>query len=431
MLALAMVLAPTLIYGQTQSGTLDTSFGTAGKVTTDFAGSGDGAAAVAVQPDGKIVVAGAATINGGADFALARYTSSGALDTTFGRGGKVTTDFGGIYEGATSVAVQRDGKIVVAGGSVVGLFNEFALARYNINGTLDSSFGTGGKVLTAFRCTTASICGNGAISAQAYSVAVQPDGRIVAAGQANIDGGYDFALARYNSNGALDAGFGRGGEVTTDFGLLTQGFSFAQGSSLAIQPDGKLVLAGQALINGSYDFALARYNSNGTLDTSFSTGGRVTTSFGGPNNAAFSVAVQRDGKLVAAGITTLSKGGDFALARYNSNGSLDTSFGAGGKVTTDIAGPSDLVNSIAVQLDGKIVAAGRIFINGDYHSALARYNSNGMLDTSFGRSGKVTAVFGSAREGVSSVAIQPDQKIVAAGGVDVNGSSDFALARFN
>jgi uncharacterized delta-60 repeat protein len=190
-------------------------------------------------------------------------------------------------------------------------------------------------------------------------------------------------------------------------------------------------VAGQAFINGGYDFALARYNSNGTLDTSFSTDGKVTTNFGSPNDAAFSVAVQSDGKIVAAGGTIFSTGGDFALVRYDSNGTLDTSFGRGGKVTTDIAGPSDSVNSLAVQLDGKIVAAGRIFINGAYHSVLASYNSNGMLDTSFGRGGKVTAIFGGSEEGVSSVAVQPDEKIVVAGGVAVNGSGDFALARFN
>jgi uncharacterized delta-60 repeat protein len=149
-LVLAMVLAPTLIYGQTQSGTLDASFGTGGKVTTDFAGSGDGAGAIAVQPDGKLVAAGGATINGQADFALARYNSNGTLDTSFSTGGRVTTDFGGRYEGASSVALQWDGKIVVAGGSVIGLYDNFALARYNSNGTLDTSFGTGGKVITDF-----------------------------------------------------------------------------------------------------------------------------------------------------------------------------------------------------------------------------------------------------------------------------------------
>ena len=128
-LALALVLAPTFIYGQ--SGTLDTSFGTGGKVTTDFAGAGDGAAAVAVQPDGKIVVAGEANIDGGYDFALARYNSNGTLDASFGRGGKVTAIFGGPQDGVSSVAVQPDEKIVVAGGASVNGSGDFALARFN------------------------------------------------------------------------------------------------------------------------------------------------------------------------------------------------------------------------------------------------------------------------------------------------------------
>jgi uncharacterized delta-60 repeat protein len=243
LVALAITLAPTLIYSQTQSGTLDASFGTGGTVTTDFAGSGDGAAAIAVQPDGKLVAAGGATINGQIDFALARYNSNGTLDTSFGTGGRVTTDFGGRYERATSVAVQWDGKIVVAGGAVINVYNDFALARYHSDGTLDTNFGTGGKVITNF----------GEVSAQAYSVAVLPDGKIVVAGEANIDGGDDFALVRYTSNGTLDDNFGTGGKVTTDFGLRDQGFSYANAYSVAVQPADRIVVAGEAFIGSGYD----------------------------------------------------------------------------------------------------------------------------------------------------------------------------------
>src|SRR5262245_39163322 len=163
LLALAMMLAPTLIYAQTQSGALDPSFGTGGKVTTDFGGSA-GVSSFALQPDGKIVAAGGAFINGSPAFALARYNSNGALDAGFGAGGKVTTGFGGRYERATSVALQPDGKIVVAGQSVIDLFNDFLLARYNSDGALDNTFGAGGKVFTDF-----------GFSAEAFSVAVQPD----------------------------------------------------------------------------------------------------------------------------------------------------------------------------------------------------------------------------------------------------------------
>src|SRR5215831_269955 len=235
LVAFAMVLVPTFTYAQTRSGTLDTSFGTGGKVTTDIARSPDGAIAIVRQPDEKYVVAGNSYINGHFDFVLARYNSNGALDTTFGTGGKVITNLAGVSAQAYSVAVQRDGKIVVAGG-------------------------------------------------------------------ANVNGGYDFALVRYNSNGTLDASFGTHGQVFTDFGTAQQGFSFAQAFALALQPDGKIVLEGQAYLGQDYDFALARYNINGTLDTSFGSGGRVITAFATPNAGANSVALQPDGMIVAGGL---------------------------------------------------------------------------------------------------------------------------------
>jgi uncharacterized delta-60 repeat protein len=367
-------------------------------------------------------VAGNSYINGHFDFAVARYNSNGVLDTTFGTSGKVTTDLGSPYEEATSVALQPDGKIVVAGGAVFGLFNDFVLVRYNTNGTLDTTFGAGGKVIT-------NLAG---VSAQAYSVAVQRDGKIVVAGEANVDGGYDFALVRYNTNGTLDTTFGTRGQVFTDFGTVQQGFSFAQASALALQPDGKIVLAGNAYLGQDYDFALARYNINGTLDTTFGSGGRVTTDFATPNAGANAVAIQPDGMIVAGGLAKQS----LALVRYNPRGGLDLNFGIGGKVFTAF-GINGAVDSLAIKGDGRIVAVGQAFSTSDstYHYALVQYNSLGALDTSFGTGGKVTPVFGSLRERVASVLVQLDGKIVVAGGQatvnGVNGGSDFALARFN
>src|SRR5262249_24752883 len=207
LLALTLLLTPKFSSAQT-SGTLDASFGTSGKATTDFAG-GTGAAArtVVVEPDGKILVAGLAAFNGAFDFALARYNSNGTIDTSFGTGGKVTTafDFPGNFDRVFTIVQQPDGK-VVAVGSTVNLFADFALARFNANGTLDTSFGTGGIVTTAF-----------GVSAEATSAVVQSDGKIVAAGFANLGGGDYFALVRYNSNGTLDTSFGTGGKVTTAF----------------------------------------------------------------------------------------------------------------------------------------------------------------------------------------------------------------------
>jgi uncharacterized delta-60 repeat protein len=411
LLALAIVLTPALIYGQTRA-TLDPSFGTGGKVITNFGGDNDFAHSVVIQPDGKIVAAGTATLSRGIEFALARYNSDGTLDTTFGIGGTVTTDFS-VTDVAFSVALQTDGKIVAAGVTHIDGINNIALARYNSDGTLDASFGTGGRVTTNF-------AGVGAV---AFSVAVQPDGKVVVAGWANIAGGADFALARYNSDGTLDASFGTGGKVTTNF-ADSQGSSLASVFSIAVQPDGKIIAAGDAKLDGGYDFALARYNSNGTLDAGFGAGGRVITDFAGSDDGAEGVALQPDGKIVAAGF---ARSFDFGLARYNSNGTLDASFGTGGKVTTDFAGSNDASFSVAVQLDGKIVAAGYAATSQFLDFALARYNSDGTLDSSFG---KVTTDFAGDQDQAFAVAVQPDGKIVVAGDAGISFGDTFALARY-
>lgn len=413
-LVLLILLASTSLYGQLPSGVLDATFGAGGKVLTTFGGTGDTASSVAVQPDGKLIASGTTNVRGGTDFALARYLSNGTLDPGFGTGGKVITDVSGSFDGVGSVALQRDGKIVAGGWSVVNSLANFALARYNSNGTLDTSFGSGGKVITWF----------GGVSAQVFAAALQPDGKIVVAGYANVNGGYDFALARYNSNGALDTTFGAGGKVTTAFGA-EQGSSFARAHSLAIQWDGKIVVAGEAFV-GAFKFALARYNTNGTLDAGFGTGGKAITSFGF-NDRAFSVALQPDGKIVAAGMTNA----DFALARYNTNGTLDASFGTGGKARTDFAGSSDGASALAIQWDGKIIAAGQTFRNVSFDFAVARYNSNGTLDPSFGTGGKAITNFAGLADQAFSIAIQPDGKAVAAGIANVNGNTRFALARYD
>ena len=235
-------------------GTLDASFGANGKVRTGFASGLYSATAVAIQADGKIVaVGGEYESRSHSRFALARYNSDGTLDASFGGDGKVTTDFSAGWDGAKGVAIQADGKIVVAG--TAGR-TKFALARYSSDGTLDRTFGVNGKVRTDFTSGFDS----------AYGVAIQADGRIVVVGQA---GSYyqqrdtKFALARYNSDGTLDATFGSDGKVMTRF---TSGYESATG--VAIQADGKIVAAGTAGQNFDNRFALARYSSDGTLDAS-------------------------------------------------------------------------------------------------------------------------------------------------------------------
>src|SRR3990172_7959173 len=383
-------------------GDLDASFGTGGRVTTDF-GGGDGASAVAIQTDGKIVAVGAS--NG--RFALARYNVDGSLDASFDSDGLVTTDFGPGTEFAFTAAIQPDGRIVAAGTAAPGGFCcQFALARYNSDGSLDATFGIGGKVTTLFSGDT-----------EARSVAIQPDGRIVVVGFTYSPFFDSFAAARYNANGTLDVGFGSSGRVTTDFG------GNDQANAVVIQLDGKIVAVG---VGGApSDFALARYNPDGSLDTAFDGDGKVKTDFGS-FDGAMAAAVQPDGRIIAAG-----QGGpsaDFALARYNTNGGLDPRFGIDGRVTTSFS--FDSATSVAIQTNGKVIAAGWQSSDLGPTFALARYNTDGSLDAGFGTGGKVTTDFGFGEERASGLAIQVNGRVVVAGTAAVGGlCCDFALSR--
>ncbi|MGW6919459.1 calcium-binding protein [Kitasatospora sp. NPDC054939] len=384
-------------------GDLDTAFGTGGRVTTDFGGGSDEARGVVVQSDGKIVVAGYAGATD--DFALARYNPDGSLDAGFGTGGRVTTDFNGGSDEARGLALQSDGKIVAVGRSEVpeAGFGWFSLARYNADGSLDTGFGSGGKAVVDF--------GTGGAD-DAFGVAVQGDGKVVATG---LTGG-DFALARLNADGTLDTGFDGDGRATTDF---DGGADAARG--VVVQGDGRIVAAGYTGSGTNYDFALARYTGTGSLDPSFSSDGKVATTFGGVE-FAHAVALQPDGKIVAAGYT----GNDFALARYNTSGNLDGGFDTDGKVTTDFGG-SEVAYGVAVQSSGAIVVAGSTVTGGASDFALARYTTAGGLDTGFSGDGRTTTDFGGGFDQALATAVQSDGKIVAAG----FGNGDAALARYD
>ena len=400
----------------TEASSLDSSFGTGGKVTTPFGTSFDIANAAVIQTDGKIVAVGYSSINSNNDFALARYNTDGSLDTSFGTGGKVTTSIGNSYEIATSVVIQTDGKIVAAGYSYNGSNEDFALVRYNTDGSLDTSFGTGGKTTTPIANA----------NDEAYSAAIQPDGRIVVGGYSSNGSNNDFALVRYHTDGSLDTTFGTGGKVIMQFGSANDIIR-----AVVIQTDGKIVALGYFFNVSNNDFALARYNTDGSLDPSFGTNGKVSTAIGNSTDEIFSAVIQTNGKIVIAGCTNNGLNNDFALARYNADGSLDTSFGTGGKVSTPFGSSFDIANSVALQTDGKIVAAGfsRNPANEDF--ALARYNTDGSLDPSFGTGGKVTTQFGTSFEIAYAAAIQTDGKIVAVGYSRIGSTEDFALARYN
>jgi len=417
---------------QAAAGDLDPTFGIGGMVTTDINRSTDIANAVAVQPDGKFIVVGQTYKNNdfsGEDFVVTRYNTDGTLDTTFGRGGKVRTDFPGLAAVPSAVVIQPDGKIVVAGGAfpLFTFLGNFELVRYNPNGSLDRSFGNGGIVTTTFP-----------EGSYASDVALQSDGKIIAAGTVFVDfiigesSNTDFALARYNPDGSPDSTFGNGGQVSTDFvGLEDDAFS------VLIQPDGKIVAVGSANDPATfYDFAAARYLSNGTIDTTFGVAGKVSTDFGDQNfDRARSAALQPDGKIVAAGFAISQNGGvqNFAVARYTSNGVLDTTFSGDGKNQIDFGDCCQSANKVLLQSDGKIITVGYANTeDSDSDFLLARLNPRGSLDASFGVGGKVRTSFGDLNGGANGAALQSDGKIVAVGfqATFSNQWANFALARY-
>ena len=257
--------------------------------------------------------------------------AAGDLDNSFSGDGKVTTDVASDDRG-NALAIQPDGKIVVAAEYSTGSDYDFALLRYNHNGSLDDGFGDHGKVLTR-------LSSGGDI---VYGIAIQADGKIVAAGYSDNGSNADIALVRYNSDGSADTSFGGGdGIVTTSIGTSHYDAAYA----LAIQPDGKIVAAGISYKDSNYQFAVARYDVNGNLDTSFHADGMVVTSVDSYEDEAFAIAVQPDGKIVVAGYTNAGVGhNQFAAARYNPNGTLDTSFGTNGKLTVSFGTLNDQTN---------------------------------------------------------------------------------------
>jgi len=377
------------------AGDLDSSFGTGGKVSSDFGVIASAANGIALQGDGKLVIAGAVQLRSGFDFGLLRLNTDGTLDTSFAEGGGISTDFSGGDDRGLAVALQPDGKIVEAGSATTASGGiDFALARYNTDGTIDTSFGSGGKVTTDFN-------GRGD---RIFAVVVEPNGQILAAGFATTSGGDSLAaLALYNSNGSL---LGKG---TADPGVATMI------TAMALQSDGKVVLAGSGTRGTGDDFVVARINSDTTSDKSFGNNGVVSTDFGGSDDA-MAVAVQPDGKIVAAGIT--SPAGQFALVRYNTDGSLDSSFGSGGKVITNSLPKPAFPAAVLIQPDNKIVVAGMAGMSSSASGkdfALVRFNTDGSIDSTFGSGGQCSTDFFGSDDGVRTALMQTDGKIVVAG----------------
>ncbi|PYT00948.1 MAG: hypothetical protein DMF63_04585 [Acidobacteria bacterium] len=397
-------------------GNLDPTFGVGGKVRTDIQGDFDNIRAVAIQGDGKIVVAGSAYNGTNIDFAVLRYNTNGTLDASFDGDGRVITPVSNGDDLANGVAIQPDGKIVAAGFATTFGTDDFAVVRYNADGSPDTTFDADGKATFNISPTFDDI---------ATSVAVQPDGNIIVGGFSNNGSDDDFTVIRLTDAGALDPTFNVIGISTFP---VQSGDDAA--NAVAIQSDGKIVVAGYTETGNEKDFGVARLTSTGLLDLSFDIDGRVASSIKVGDDIANSVAIQLDGKIVAAGFARDSgPDSDFAAVRYNTDGSLDNSFDTDGRVIATVASPNDIGRSVALQPDGKIVIAGETDNGSDLDFGVVRLNTDGSLDLTFDLDGKVIIDFQNSSDTAYGAAIQLDGRIVVVGDSDISSVHDIGLLR--
>jgi uncharacterized delta-60 repeat protein len=382
------------------AGDLDMTFSGNGRVITNVTNSYDWTLGLVLQDDGKIVTAGQAAGSGGR-FYVVRYLNDGQRDTTFSADGVVFTNFTPGGDFGYDVALDNNGKIVVVG-RIGGSGGRFGLARYNDDGTLDTTFSNDGKVETNFSG------GND----YAFNVLVQADDKIVAVGRSGGRGG-EFAIARYDDDGTLDTSFGGGdGKVTTNF---TAGNDYAD--DVALVDADTIVVAGTANLGRDSKFALAQYDSTGARDATFGGDGRVMTNLSRGLDGAWGVAVQSGVGIVATG----PAGGRVGLVRYNSAGALDPTFGGGdGIVKTNWTAGLDWSDEIALDAAGRLVIVGisNVFGN-DPRYALGRYSANGAPGFT-----KLTNLTGGVDYGLDVQIETSTQKIVTTGAVR-NGRQSF------
>ncbi len=430
-----------------QPGSLDATFGSGGKVVGGSTTNNE-QNAVALQTDGKIVVAGA--IN--SRFAVSRYNADGTPDLTFGTNGSVTTEFYlGFSGSAAAIVIEPNGRIVVGGstskpGSSLFDGTDFAVARFLPNGSLDASFGSGtGRIISNIA------------NDRVKDIAVQPDGKIVITGDAlervasQVYIGRNIFAIRYNADGTPDAAFGNNGTATASYRISTACPVLNEphnSEALALQPDGKIIVTGLvAFCDPSQPTffrsgaAIVRFLADGQLDNSFDSDGKVLNS---DIISANAVALQSDGKIIAVGQSGNPFGNpsvpyDFGILRYTTTGALDTSFDGDGKVVTSIEAANDIPKDVLVQPNGKIVVVGEssVIITGFNitNFAIARYLTNGSLDNSFDGDGKVITDFNNnSLDSISRAVLQPDGKILAVGTTKFNSSSGapslLAMARY-
>jgi len=414
-----LLLTVSVRLANAQSGAPDPTFATGGIATTPVGTGDDFGHAIAIQDDDRVVVAGCSVSAGtGDDFAVVRYDLDGELDTSFGGGtGKVVIPVGSGGDCALAVAIQLDQKIVLAGYSRAGTDDDFAVVRLLPNGDLDPTFDGDGVAITPV--TT--------VHDQAAAIATYADGRILAGGWADTGPNKDLALVRYKGNGSLDSSF-------DGDGVRTQAISTGDDTiaSIALSGDGKILIGGTSGTASAGDMLVARFGSAGALDASFAGGaGYVRIHFGTGQDTGGAIARQVDGAILIAGNAKVGSVTHFGVARITSTGSLDPTFGGGDGIVTTAIQTSSAARAIAIHKGGRFVVAGSTRLNaGAEDFAVARYDSSGDLDTFFSDDGIVITPIGTSVDEANAVAIQSDRKIVAAGSMRISNDDNLAVVRY-
>ena len=389
-----------------------------GQAPVQFGNIYDFATSVLVQPDGKIVTAGYAdySFGGNHKFAVSRQNADGSLDTSFGGTGKVTVQMGSVSSGAEAIVMQPDGKFVLVGSAYNGVRSQATILRLNSNGSLDTSFDADGKLVLSL----------GSFNDDALAVTVQTDNKIVVAGYTHNGVNNDFAVLRLNANGSVDASFGVAGKAVIPIGTA-EDYAY---SVVAVHSQ-KTLVAGYARNGGNADFALIQLNANGSLDTNFGTNGKVVVPIGAGDDIASQVIINSSGNIFVVGSAAGATGNDFAIAKFENGGDPYPGFGTNGKVIVSFGSGNDVAKSVSVDASGRVVVAGYSVQGGFEQTAFLRLNDNGTLDTSFGVGGKLLLPIGTDNSNVEKVITQPDGKLVAVGSASFGALEPFLVFRLN
>lgn len=402
---------------QAQFGALDPTFSSDGKLTISFTNDNAAAKAVVVQPDHKTIAAGSARQDGQNDFALSRFNADGTPDTGFNTTGKLLLDFFGLDDLCTAVALQSDGKIIAAGYTFTGEGFEFAMARFHANGSPDLDFGIDGRVTA-----------QAGVTGFCQAVAVQPDGKILLAGYALSPDSLnnEFVVLRFHPDGWPDTDFGTDGKAV--HGL--EGSALVA-NSMTLQPDHKIILAGQRANDATlrWESAVMRLNADGSRDADFGNNGLVLTATPLLDNNLKAVVLQPDGKIVVAGYAGSGPSSNrFMLTRYLADGAPDAGFADNGMLLSAIGANNNYAQGLAITAS-RIIAGGTLSQDGQSFFAVAAYHFDGSRDLSFGANGTATAASGQF-DSMAGLSLAPDGKIACAGATVINNISHFALARF-